>query len=204
MEIRFATLKDVDAILQLYDISLEKLSNKAKREFIREKIRQHILSPFSDILIAVETAQVVAFSMFTIDEKAFARYIRRPAVLLRVMCRLMTGRYGCNIKEILQTFKRAPARKRMDEVVNAHTSGGMNEAFCAPKAYLSAYATHPDYRGRGIASSLLKEMLSHLKEQGVERVWAEVHHLNKRSLHTLSKLGFQTAGMIRHPLEGTC
>jgi predicted N-acetyltransferase YhbS len=37
IEIRFAELKDVEKIMELYETALEPCSNKAEREFLREK-----------------------------------------------------------------------------------------------------------------------------------------------------------------------
>jgi RimJ/RimL family protein N-acetyltransferase len=195
IRIRFAELRDVEKIVSLYDIALEKLDSKAKREFIREKIRLHILSPFSHILTAWNNNEVVAFVMYTTNEKEFANFTKRPRVLLRAFLRFLIGAYGFNPRLLFKLFLRFFVRAKQK-------TGKENLPFTTPPAYLSAYATHPAWRGKGIASACLRKMLRHLEEIGVKGVWAEVHHLNAASLHTLAKLGFKEQGIFRHTLGG--
>ena len=57
--------------------------------------------------------------------------------------------------------------------------------------------TDSGYRGRGIATSLMEELLSELKECGIAKVFLEVEHDNVPALALYAKTGFVRYGFRR-------
>ena len=55
-------------------------------------------------------------------------------------------------------------------------------------------AVHPDYRRKGVASTLVQASMENLKQEKTERVFASVQRRNKASLATLSKAEFERVG----------
>lgn len=51
-------------------------------------------------------------------------------------------------------------------------------------------ATHPDFRGRGIAYQLTQRGIQHVQEIGASAVWLQVREDNWAALHLYVKLGF--------------
>ncbi|HSB65847.1 MAG TPA: N-acetyltransferase [Anaerolineales bacterium] len=59
------------------------------------------------------------------------------------------------------------------------------------KGYMIAnVATHPDYRGRGIAKALTTVALEHAKEHGSASVWLQVRQDNPAAIHIYEVSGF--------------
>jgi ribosomal protein S18 acetylase RimI-like enzyme len=59
------------------------------------------------------------------------------------------------------------------------------------KGYMIAnVATHPDYRGRGIATALTITALRHSKEHGAASVWLQVREDNPSAIHIYEVNGF--------------
>ena len=56
-------------------------------------------------------------------------------------------------------------------------------------------AVYPDYRRKGIASTLVQAGMENLKQEKAERVFASVQRRNKASLATFSKAGFERVGL---------
>jgi hypothetical protein len=52
-------------------------------------------------------------------------------------------------------------------------------------------ATHPDYRGRGIASALTVTALRHAQEHGASGVWLQVRDDNPSAIHIYVSHGFE-------------
>jgi GNAT superfamily N-acetyltransferase len=205
LEIRFASMEDVEKILELSDIALERLSSKSKKEFTRELIRLHIFSPYSHILTAWYGEKLVAFIMYTTDNIAFNRFIKGPLVLIRILFRLIIGAYSYNPRELFSFFRERSLFKRFVffQKNKKEDEQERENNLEYPPACLTAYATHPSWRGRGIATTLVQMMLEHLRKEGVNGIYAKVHHSNFPSLHTLSKLGFYKKGTIRETHSGT-
>jgi ribosomal protein S18 acetylase RimI-like enzyme len=199
LKIRFAGLEDLQNIFNLYvSIFGPSPKNKAGREYQREKIYHHILSPYARVVIALIEEQLVGFAMFIIDEEAFANYIKKPSVLIRVFFRVLIGAYGYNLKEIFKFFKMFKRKANKKRISSEETQPSK-----VPSAYLTAYATHPDWRGRGIASNLLRWMISYLEEKGVEAIRTVIPQYNTFSLNFLNKLGFQEESCFSDPFGGT-
>jgi ribosomal protein S18 acetylase RimI-like enzyme len=59
------------------------------------------------------------------------------------------------------------------------------------KGYMIAnVATHPDYRGRGIATALTVTAVRHAQERGASTVWLQVRDDNPRAIHIYEANGF--------------
>jgi ribosomal protein S18 acetylase RimI-like enzyme len=67
-----------------------------------------------------------------------------------------------------------------------------------PHAYLGLLATHPDYRGRGIAQQLLAE---NLKELDVRGIPAYLESTNPANDHRYERAGFRPVGVIQAVLD---
>ncbi|MDE3838266.1 N-acetyltransferase [Bacillus methanolicus] len=55
------------------------------------------------------------------------------------------------------------------------------------EAYIMNMYTKPDFRGQGIARSLLEECISYCKSLGVERIWL---HASSDGYSLYKKMGF--------------
>ena len=53
----------------------------------------------------------------------------------------------------------------------------------------------PEYRGRGIATGLLEELLAQGEEQGIEAFTLEVRMSNAAAIHVYEKMGFVSEGI---------
>ena len=79
----------------------------------------------------------------------------------------------------------------------------VNFLYKGRRIYLIAnVATHPDYRRRGIATSLTKKIMQHACRRGVQAIWLHVRADNPGALKLYSDLGFEerarrTTWMIR-------
>jgi ribosomal-protein-alanine N-acetyltransferase len=65
-------------------------------------------------------------------------------------------------------------------------------------AHLISIAVVHNNRRKGIATSLLKEQLTYLKEHNVQQLWLEVSAKNKEAIPLYLKLGFTKAETIQH------
>lgn len=190
IQLRYAELKDLEKILALYLSALEPASNKAEEEFLREKIRLHLLHPSSHVLTAWVNERLAGFFIYVGNERMFTRYIKSPGILLRTLGRMLLGFYGLNPLNILRLFKRFLDRARTT------TKTPQGEEICLPNAYIPAFAVASEYRGRGIGSLMMRKALEHLKSIGVEEVGSFVHLDNEISLHMHEKLGFTRHAMV--------
>ena len=86
----------------------------------------------------------------------------------------------------------------------------------APAAYVGAHvaadeasinnvATDPQYRRRGLAEALLRELMARAEKQGVRKYSLEVRVGNAAAIALYTKLGFEPVGVRRryysHPQE---
>jgi len=62
---------------------------------------------------------------------------------------------------------------------------------------------HPDYRGRGIGTELLKQLVAHVDERGADSLRLTVASGNRRAIHVYDNLGFDVADRLRKELEMT-
>jgi len=87
-----------------------------------------------------------------------------------------------------------------DRFCLAHTdrSGGPHGLLLAsvvpPDAEILNIFVHPDRRGQGIATDLLRAALERIKAAGARRVWLEVRESNAAALHIYEAAGFRLAG----------
>jgi len=84
-----------------------------------------------------------------------------------------------------------------DDVMLVVESGGrvvgfmLTQVHKATKAgYLSDIAIHPDWRGQGIGSRLIKAVLARLKERGIQYVYGLTKVENEKIHGLLKKFGF--------------
>lgn len=66
------------------------------------------------------------------------------------------------------------------------------------EADITNVAVHPDYRQRGIAFAMLKELMEKGKKRGIERYTLEVRAGNAAAIHLYEKLGFSSAGIRKN------
>ncbi|MBE3869153.1 GNAT family N-acetyltransferase [Vibrio parahaemolyticus] len=66
------------------------------------------------------------------------------------------------------------------------------------RAYLTLIAVRPDSQGLGVASFLLKEMESYLRDLNFCTVELEVYKTNSNALKLYSKFGYQTKAESEH------
>lgn len=59
-------------------------------------------------------------------------------------------------------------------------------------------ATHPDYRRRGCATSVIRALESFLKENGIEYVYLEVRKSNDSAQALYQKEGYAPCGIIKN------
>lgn len=57
--------------------------------------------------------------------------------------------------------------------------------------------THKDYRGRGFASVMMENLLSVLKDMGINKIFLEVEHDNGPAIALYEKFGFVRYGLRR-------
>ena len=63
---------------------------------------------------------------------------------------------------------------------------------------ISNFAVHPDYRRKGLGSSVLSRMLRIIKERGARVVVLEVRESNNSARCLYEKFGFEAAGIRRN------
>lgn len=63
------------------------------------------------------------------------------------------------------------------------------------------YGVAPEFRGRGIATHLLKYGLQFMKERGEEKVFISCHSENEASRKVIEKCGGVFAALVPHPYE---
>ena len=65
------------------------------------------------------------------------------------------------------------------------------------EAHISTLATHPDFRGRGVASRLLQTALAYSIHRGARTATLEVRQSNLPAINLYRKLGFRFFGLRR-------
>ncbi|MFB6157971.1 MAG: N-acetyltransferase family protein [Haloferacaceae archaeon] len=60
-------------------------------------------------------------------------------------------------------------------------------------AYELAIFVHQDYQDAGIGTALLRTLLGHAADEGVERVWLSVERWNAPAISLYEKVGFETS-----------
>ncbi len=69
------------------------------------------------------------------------------------------------------------------------------------EADITNVAVHPDYRGRGIAFRMLRQLMDMGTKRGIERFTLEVRAGNEAALRLYQKLGFESAGIRKNFYE---
>jgi ribosomal-protein-alanine N-acetyltransferase len=80
----------------------------------------------------------------------------------------------------------------VDGTVAGYAAGLMN----GESGYIDSMATHPEFRGKGIAAALLKEMTNRFKNKGAESLSLHVRTDNKQGLRLYKQFGFQVDSMV--------
>ncbi|BAT72062.1 ribosomal-protein-alanine N-acetyltransferase [Thermosulfidibacter takaii ABI70S6] len=65
----------------------------------------------------------------------------------------------------------------------------------SPEAYLANIAVDPDYQGKGIGSTLLREVVRICEEEMVSSLVLEVRVSNKSAINLYKKFGFEMVGV---------
>ncbi|GAA0650976.1 GNAT family N-acetyltransferase [Salarchaeum japonicum] len=89
-------------------------------------------------------------------------------------------------------------------VVAWHDDRAVGHATLVPDGtggYELAIFVHQDYQGAGIGTRLLRNLLGHGAEQGVERVWLTVERWNRAAVALYEKVGFETVDTESFELE---
>ena len=63
------------------------------------------------------------------------------------------------------------------------------------------YGVAPEFRGRGIATYMLKYGLEFMKDRGVAKVFISCHSENEASRRIIEKCGGEFAALVPHPFE---
>jgi ribosomal protein S18 acetylase RimI-like enzyme len=79
-------------------------------------------------------------------------------------------------------------QKRIDETL---VSVGTLVKWRTGQIMIASIATHSDYRGRGLAQELVREMLARIRSQGVSRVGLGVFAKNVSAKRAYEKVGFE-------------
>jgi ribosomal protein S18 acetylase RimI-like enzyme len=78
-------------------------------------------------------------------------------------------------------------------VVATVDSSAVGHAVLVPDddVYELAIFVHHEYQEAGIGTALLRTLLGHAADEGVERVWLTVERWNKPAIHLYEKVGFE-------------
>ena len=63
------------------------------------------------------------------------------------------------------------------------------------EGHITNIAVHPEYRGKGIGSSLVEELIKIAKNEGITRMTLEVRESNIAAQRLYSKYGFRKSGI---------
>lgn len=63
------------------------------------------------------------------------------------------------------------------------------------EGHITNVAVHPDYRGRGIGSALVEELLSLCTKEGIDAFTLEVRESNLVAQHIYKQFGFEKSGV---------
>ncbi len=128
-------------------------------------------------------------------EIAFAEDLQRAGVTfqeeLRAVRRLipwvlLLGRFSRSIRELLGGYVWEDQGQIVGSVLVQPEGLGLERR----KWYISTVATHPDYRGRGIARRLMEAALDYIRRRGGELALLTVRADNAPAVHLYESLGF--------------
>ena len=89
-------------------------------------------------------------------------------------------------------------------VVARHDDAVVGHATLVPDRHGNnelAIFVHQEYQGAGIGTDLLRSLLGHGQERGVETVWLTVERWNDPAIALYEKAGFETSSSERFELE---
>lgn len=130
-------------------------------------------------------------------ETAFAEDLERTGVPLQEELSMgrrllpwigLLGRFSSSIRDLARGYVWED-RGRMVGLVMIQPEGLGAER---RKWYISTVATHPDYRGRGIARRLMEKALEHIRGRGGELALLNVRANNAPAINLYESLGFKS------------
>ena len=78
--------------------------------------------------------------------------------------------------------------------INGRVAGYLCANMIIDEGHILNLAVHPDYRGRGIASRLLKHMIDDMRDSNCRSIFLEVRTSNENALKMYAKFGFTHLG----------
>jgi ribosomal-protein-alanine N-acetyltransferase len=78
--------------------------------------------------------------------------------------------------------------------INGKVAGYLCANMIIDEGHILNLAVHPDYRGGGIASRLLKHMIDDMRESSCRSIFLEVRVSNENALKMYEKFGFTLLG----------
>ena len=100
---------------------------------------------------------------------------------------------GDNRKTILDTINIGGCMLVMEEKSTGRICGTSWMTFDGRRILLHHFGILPEFQGRGLSKSLLKESLQFIKKKGYQ-VKLEVHTTNSKAINLYKKFGFQHLG----------
>jgi ribosomal protein S18 acetylase RimI-like enzyme len=98
-----------------------------------------------------------------------------------------TGRF---LLFLLRVFGKEPLRFFVAEV-DGNVVGTTMVSRQGKVGYISTVMVHPDYRGRGIAKTLLERAVNYIRKSGMEKAVLHVDSINETAKNLYVKLGFK-------------
>ena len=134
------------------------------------------------LLVAEDDGQIVGYMLASRDLRRLRRTAFWQRKWLRVLWRLVTGRYGVGWRELRTVVRDKGAFAR-----GARRCGG-------DQARLLSLAVRPDRQGRGIGRGLIAAGLEYLRAKGARTVRLEVRPDNAPARHLYEAFGFHECG----------
>ena len=78
--------------------------------------------------------------------------------------------------------------------INGRVAGYLCANMIIDEGHILNLAVHPDYRGHGIASRLLKHMIDDMRDSNCRSIFLEVRTSNENALKMYAKFGFTLLG----------
>jgi ribosomal-protein-alanine N-acetyltransferase len=104
-----------------------------------------------------------------------------------------------DVRAVLAIQKASPEAAQWTAADYAHIDQTATQAWIAEtEASSEALAVHPDYRGRGTASILLKAAIVRARESGAAKIFLEVRESNAAAISFYKRFGFNAAGCRPH------
>jgi len=142
-------------------------------------------------------------------EIAFAEDLQRTGVPLREELNIgrrllpwigLLGRLSSSVRELMSGYVWEDQGKIVGLVMLQPEGLGSERR----KWVINTVATHPDYRGRGIARRLMSSALEHIRKRGGELAALTVRTDNSPAIHLYESLGFtRYDGITQLRLDGT-